>query len=216
MSHPLTQENKRSRAQLLSVCIFCGARAGHDPRWIAEAAKMAQIVTRQGVKLIYGGGHTGLMGVIADSALAAGGLVVGVIPASLQEQEMAHQGLSELFVVGTMHERKALMAQLSSAFIALPGGFGTLDEFFEILTWRQLGIHSKPIALLNSNGYFDSLLNFCERAVVDGFISKSDFDGVIIESDPDRLWERVINEAGAREVTASGSIEIAKRESSNE
>jgi uncharacterized protein (TIGR00730 family) len=183
VSHSITQD--------LSVCIFCGARSGQGSQWLFAAQEMAQILARNGVKLVYGGGHTGLMGAIADSALGAGGLVVGVIPAALQDQEMAHQGLSELFVVGTMHERKALMAELSNAFIALPGGFGTLDEFFEILTWRQLGIHTKPIALLNVRGYFDSLIEFCERAVMDGFVSPQDFSGIIIEIEPEKLWQRL-------------------------
>ena len=152
------------------LCVFCGAHSGNDGRYTALAASAAQAIVRAGYGVVYGGGRVGLMGTIADAALEAGGEVIGVIPEALATAEVAHNGLTELHVVDTMHERKALMADLSDGFIALPGGFGTMDEFCEILTWRQLQIHNKPIGLLNPGGYYDPLLALFDRMQSEGFL----------------------------------------------
>lgn len=154
-----------------SLAIFCGASMGNKPEHREIAAATARLLAKQGITLVYGGGNVGLMGVIADEALAAGGKVIGVIPHFLANKEVAHAGLTELHLVNTMHERKALMASISEGFLALPGGYGTLDEFCEILTWSQLGLHHHPIGLLNAAGYFDQLLGFFDRAVEDGFLT---------------------------------------------
>lgn len=153
------------------MCIFCGARDGTAGLYDRIAADAARAVVEAGFGIVYGGGRVGLMGTIADAALAAGGEVIGVIPESLAKVEIAHDGLSALYHVKTMHERKAMMAELSDGFIALPGGFGTMDEFHEMLTWRQLGIANKPIGLLNANGFYDSLLQLHERMADDGFLT---------------------------------------------
>lgn len=153
------------------LCIFCGARSGRSEKYERTAAEAASAIVAAGYGVVYGGGRVGLMGTIADAALAAGGEVIGVIPESLAATEVAHDGLSELHVVNTMHERKARMAELSDGFVALPGGFGTMDEFHEILTWRQLGIHEKPIGLLNVDGYYDALLALYDRMREEGFMS---------------------------------------------
>ena len=152
------------------VCIFCGAHAGRTSRFREIAEETARAVVAAGYGIVYGGGRVGLMGAIADAALAAGGEVIGVIPAALATAEVAHGGVTQLHVVESMHERKALMADLSDAFVALPGGFGTMDEFHEILTWKQLRIHDKPIVLLNTDGYYDSLLALYDRMEDDGFL----------------------------------------------
>ncbi len=152
------------------ICIFCGARPGNDPRYVDAAANAARAIVRAGYGIVYGGGRVGLMGAVADAALAEGGEVLGVIPDALASAEVAHNGVSRLYVVETMHERKAMMAELSDAFIALPGGFGSMDEFHEILTWRQLGIHGKPIGLLNEGGFYDELLALYDRMQRDGFV----------------------------------------------
>lgn len=151
------------------MCIFCGARTSRAV-FSDAAAQLATALAHRGIGIVTGGGHVGLMGVVADAALAAGGSVTGVIPQSLADREVAHLGLTKLHVVATMHERKATMADLSDAFIALPGGYGTLDEFFEIVTWAQLGIHNKPIGLLNVDGYYDELLALIDRGVREEFI----------------------------------------------
>jgi len=153
------------------LCIFCGAHAGNAPRYARLAAEAARTAVQRHWAIVYGGGRVGLMGVVADCALAAGGEVIGVIPRALASGEVVHDGLSQLHLVETMHERKALMAQLSDAFIALPGGFGTMDELHEVLTWRQLGIHDKPIGLLNSGGYYDELLRLYDRMMREGFVA---------------------------------------------
>ncbi|MBV8116549.1 MAG: TIGR00730 family Rossman fold protein [Candidatus Eremiobacteraeota bacterium] len=152
------------------LCIFCGAHAGRNGRFRDVAVESARAIVEAGYGIVYGGGRVGLMGAIADAALAAGGEVVGVIPEALSSEEVAHSGVTTLHVVQSMHERKALMADLSDGFIALPGGFGTMDEFHEILTWRQLGIHNKPVGLLNVDGYYDELLALYERMERDGFV----------------------------------------------
>lgn len=158
------------------LCVFCGASSGNDPAFAALARESAEAIVRAGYGIVYGGGRIGLMGVLADAALAIGGEVIGVIPAALAQSEIAHSGVTQLRVVESMHERKALMATLSDAFVALPGGFGTMDEFCEILTWRQLGLHDKPIGIININGYYDGLLDLFERMVNDDFVTRTTRD----------------------------------------
>ena len=157
------------------ICVFCGSNAGHDPRYRAEVERLGRLLAGRGIELIYGGGNVGLMGVIADACLGAGGTVIGVIPEALIGKEVAgrvvdHRGLTRLEVVDSMHTRKARMAELADGFIALPGGFGTFEEFCEVLTWGQLGFHVKPMGLLNVNGFYDPLLALFERAVAEGFL----------------------------------------------
>lgn len=149
----------------LSLCVYCGSRTGDSAAYEAAAAAIGTAIGRRGWRLAYGGGRAGLMGRVADAALAAGAPVLGVIPRSLMEREVGHSGLTELHVVDTMHERKLMMAQHSDAFIALPGGIGTFEELFEVWTWRQLGYHDKPVGLLNVDGYYDTLLGFMQQTV---------------------------------------------------
>lgn len=152
------------------IAVFCGANAGTDPAILEAAKETGRTIANSGTGIVYGGGHVGLMGAVADAALAAGGRVIGVIPGFMVEKELAHQGLTQLIVVRDMHERKMRMHELSQAVIALPGGFGTMDELFELLTWRQLGIHNKPIGLLNVNGFYQPLLDQASRMRHDGFL----------------------------------------------
>lgn len=166
-------------SELRSIAVFCGSSVGHDPRHRAAATELGKRLGRDGLTLVYGGGRVGLMGILADAALGAGGRVIGVIPAALEAREVAHRGLTELRVVATMHDRKALISALSDAFVALPGGFGTLDELFETVTWAQLGIHRKPIGLLNVAGYFGPLLEWVDRSVADGF-ARPDHRGLFL------------------------------------
>ncbi len=157
---------------LRSSAVYCGSSNGHDPRHAAAATLLGAEMARRGVTLVYGGASVGLMGLLADAALAGGGRVVGVIPRMLQARELAHHGLAQLHITETMQERKTLMAELSDGFLAIPGGIGTLDELFEMWTWRQLGLHGKPFGLLNLNGYYDSLLAFLDRSVSEGFLRR--------------------------------------------
>ena len=154
----------------MRVCVFCGSNFGRLPEYRAAAAAFGTLLARQGIGMVYGGASVGLMGAVADAALAAGGEVVGVIPRLLADKELAHRGLSRLHVVGSMHERKAMMAELSDAFVALPGGAGTLEEIFEIWTWAQLGEHAKPCGLLNVAGFYDRLLAFLDHAAAEAFM----------------------------------------------
>lgn len=163
-----------------SVCVFCGASSGNKPEYMEAAKEVGALLAQRNCRLIYGGGHVGLMGLLADSCLQMGGDVIGVIPKALETRELAHSRLTDLRVVDSMHERKALMEQLSDIVIALPGGFGTMDELNEIITWRQLGFHKMPIFLLNINGYFDHFLGFVKRAKEDGFITQEHLDYLII------------------------------------
>jgi uncharacterized protein (TIGR00730 family) len=156
------------------VCVYCGSRAGDDPRFAAKAAEFGKRLAIEQLTLVYGGGNVGLMGVLADAALANGGEVIGVIPRQLVQWEVAHQGLTRLDVVESMHERKARMFDLSDAFVALPGGFGTLDEMFEMLTWRQLGFGDKPCALLDVDGFYSPLVDMMDRMVDRGFVPAND------------------------------------------
>jgi uncharacterized protein (TIGR00730 family) len=155
------------------ICVFCGSRVGNGESYATMAAHVARTIVRAGYGVVYGGGSVGLMGIVADEALRCGGEVIGVIPKALAEAEIAHEGLAQLHVVTTMHERKALMERLSDAFLALPGGYGTMDEFCEALTWRQLAIHDKPIGLLNDRGYYDPLLHLFDSMVRQGFITEN-------------------------------------------
>ena len=173
------------------VCVFCGANAGLREDYRIAAQLLAGALTRRGLGLVYGGGNVGLMGMLADAMLQAGGTVVGVIPQRLVDKEVAHRGLTELRIVDTMHQRKAMMNELSDAFIALPGGYGTLEESFEILTWSQLGIHRKPSGLLNVLGYYDSLLAMLDHAVAEQFLLPANRKLVVAETDPELLLRRL-------------------------
>jgi uncharacterized protein (TIGR00730 family) len=164
------------------VCVFCGSSPGARPIYLETAARVGRLLGERGIGVVYGGGRVGLMGAVADAALAAGGEAIGVIPRRLAEREVAHEGLTELHVVETMHERKALMTARADAFLTLPGGFGTLDELFEAITWRQLGFHDKPCGVLDVEGYFAGLESFVNRAVVDGFIRPADRARLIVRS----------------------------------
>ena len=174
-----------------NVCVFCGSRTGRNEIFAHSAADLARKLAQRDIGIVYGGGHVGLMGVVADAALAAGGRVIGVIPQALADREVAHHGLTELHVVTSMHERKALMADLSDAFVALPGGYGTLDELCEIITWAQLGIHDRPIGLLNVDGYYDQLLALFDGAVAHDFVSPQNRTLVRDATTTDELLRRI-------------------------
>jgi hypothetical protein len=179
-----------------SVCVYCGSRPGSTPEFAAVARAVGSWIGRHGGQLVYGGGRNGLMGILADAALAAGGRVVGVIPKALVEKEWAHTGCTELHIVDTMHERKRIMAEHADAFLALPGGIGTLEEFFEVWTWRQLGYHDKPVGLLNMGGYYDSLLVFLGSAVNSGFMSDWQMELICTDSDAQLLLQQLVQAAG--------------------
>lgn len=174
-----------------SVCVFCGSRNG-DLREYAEAASsLGRSIGERGWRLVYGGSRAGLMGIVADAALTAGATVLGVIPHSLVDREVAHDGLTELRVVSTMHQRKQAMAETSDTFVALPGGIGTLEEMFEVWTWRQLGYHDKPVGLLNVAGYYDLLLGFLDKAQASGFMSAEQRHLMQVAQQPDALLDRL-------------------------
>lgn len=171
------------------VCVFCGSSLGNRVEYSEAAVTLGGLLARRGIGLVYGGGNVGLMGVVADGALAAGGEVIGVIPHSLATREIAHHGVTDLRVVDSMHTRKALMAELSDAFIALPGGFGTFEEFFEAVTWTQLGVHRKPCGLLNIAGFYAPLAAFIDQAVSEGFIRDAHRQSIVIDDHPERLLD---------------------------
>jgi uncharacterized protein (TIGR00730 family) len=173
-----------------SICVFCGSSSGNDLAYEDAACSLGETLAESGITLVYGGGHVGLMGVVANAALASGGEAVGVIPHSLVEREIAHNGLTDLHVVGSMHERKAMMSELSEGFIALPGGTGTMEEFFEVLTWAQLGEHGKPCGLLNVAEYYDPLLAVFDHMVANGFLSEANRSFVLVEKEPSALLGR--------------------------
>ena len=177
--------------QLTSVAVYCGSNSGSDPVFGLAAASLGRTLAERGIQLIYGGGHVGLMGTIADAVLENGGECHGVITESLRAKELAHQGLTSLRVVGTMHERKALVADAADAFIMLPGGFGTFDEFFEVLTWTQLGIHAKPCGILDVAGYFAPLDAMLDSAVSAGFVHAAHRDMVLLDDSPASLLDRL-------------------------
>ena len=179
-----------------SLCVYCGSRPGNSPEFAALAREVGSWIGRHGGQLVYGGGHNGLMGILADAALAAGARVIGVIPKALVEKEWAHTGCTELHVVENMHERKRIMAEHADAFLALPGGIGTLEEFFEVWTWRQLGYHDKPVGLLNLGGFYDSLLTFLNSAVTSGFMNEWQMGLVRTGSDAELLMAELVQAAG--------------------
>lgn len=176
---------------LKTVCIFCGSQLGQRRAFEQAARRVGQLMVARRMTLVYGGGRVGLMGVIADTVMQAGGSAIGVIPESLAEQEVAHEGLTELHVVHSMHARKAMMAELSDAFVALPGGYGTLEELCEIVTWSQLGFHNKPCGILNVDGYYDALLRQFELGVDEGFISERHRKLIWSCNAPDELFDRL-------------------------
>ena len=173
------------------LCVFCGSSPGFDPVHAGAARALGAALGRAGIDLVYGGGKVGLMGVVADSVMAAGARATGVIPRALADLELAHDGLSRLHVVGSMHERKAMMADLSDGFIALSGGIGTLEELFEIWTWGQLGDHRKPVALLNNAGFYDKLISFLDDVVVAGFLRDAHRAMLMVEDDAEALVARM-------------------------
>ncbi len=179
-----------------SLCVYCGSRPGNSPEFAALAREVGSWIGRHGGQLVYGGGHNGLMGILADAALAAGARVIGVIPKALVEKEWAHTGCTELHVVENMHERKRIMAEHADAFLALPGGIGTLEEFFEVWTWRQLGYHDKPVGLLNLGGFYDSLLTFLNSAVSSGFMNEWQMGLIRTGSDAELLMAELVQAAG--------------------
>jgi uncharacterized protein (TIGR00730 family) len=172
------------------ICVYCGANVGARPAYAEAARRLGQFLGERGLGLVYGGGNVGLMGVLADAALLAGAEVVGVIPRALLARELGHQGCTVLRVVETMHERKASMAEFADAFIALPGGLGTLDELFEAMTWAQLGLHQKPIGLLEVDGFFAPLVAYLDRAVTEGFVRVEHRAALTVASEPEELLER--------------------------
>ncbi|CAA9494530.1 MAG: Lysine decarboxylase family [uncultured Rubrobacteraceae bacterium] len=173
------------------VCVFCGSSEGSRPGYVEAAWRMGEELARRGLGLVYGGGKAGLMGAVADAALEAGGKVVGVIPDALVSREIGHEDLTELHVVGSMHERKKMMADLSDGFVALPGGYGTLEEFFEVLSWSQLSIHEKPCALLNVSGYWEPLIALFDRTITEGFVRPDHRSLVMTGEDPGELLDRM-------------------------
>ena len=175
-----------------SICVYCGSRPGNDPEFTTVAQQVGTWIGERGGQLVYGGGRNGLMGTVADATLVAGGRVIGVIPQALVDKEHAHRGCTELHIVESMHERKRIMAEFADAFMALPGGIGTFEEFFEVWTWRQLGYHDKPIGLLNMNGYYDSLLAFLQSSVATGFMLDSLMPLISVQTRPEPLLESLL------------------------
>jgi hypothetical protein len=173
------------------VCVYCGSNCGKRTEYLEIAELLGRELTARGIEIVYGGGRRGLMGALADAALESGGRVVGVMPQALVDLEIAHRGLTEMHIVGSMHERKALMTSLSDAFIILPGGWGTLDELCEALTWAQLNIHHKPCVLWNVLGYFDSFLEFLAHAVDEGFLKTRDHERLLVSEGIEELFQRL-------------------------
>ena len=188
--------------EIRRVCVYCGSRPGALPSYARAARRLGERLAAEGVGLVTGGGRVGLMGAVADAVLAGGGEAVGVIPRALVEREVGHDGMTELHVVETMHERKAAMIGLSDAFVALPGGLGTLEEIAEALTWAGLGIHAKPCALLDVDGYYAPLVRWLDHAVAQGFVSADARAGLTVAEDPDALLDRLL--AGPPEPPAAG------------
>ncbi len=173
------------------VCVFCGSQAGNRPEYAEAARRFGAALVRRGLGLVFGAGHIGLMGVVADAVREAGGETIGVIPRMMGERELAHGGLSRLEVVETMHQRKARMADLSDGFVALPGGYGTCDELFEILTWAQLRLHVKPVGLLNVGGFFDPLLSWADHMLAEGFLKAKHRSLLLTASEPDEMLDKL-------------------------
>lgn len=180
-----------SMSQIRSIAVFCGSSSGNDGVYIQQAVELGRKIAGRGIQLIYGGASVGLMGVVADAALEAGGKVTGVFPGFLDELEISHKGLTELVIAESMHERKMLMNELSDGVIALPGGFGTIEELFEMLTWAQLGLHAKPVGLLNIAGFYDGLCDLTGRMVSAGFLKEDNMQLLLVENDIDILLSRM-------------------------
>jgi uncharacterized protein (TIGR00730 family) len=174
-----------------SICVFCGSQGGSRPEYVDATREFAEAAARRGLSLVFGGGHVGLMGALADAALLHGGRIVGVIPRHLMRPEVAHRGLTELLIVESMHERKRTMAERSDAFVVLPGGYGTLEEMFEMVTWLQLQLQSKPVGILNIERFYDPLLDFLRHAAGEGFIRPEHWDLLIVEHGAELLLERL-------------------------
>lgn len=179
-------------AHIQRLCVYCGSATGHDAVYAESARELGQEIARRGMSLVYGGGHVGLMGVVADAALAAGAEVTGVIPSALMDSEVGHTRLTKLHVVKDMHERKALMAELADGFVALPGGIGTLEELFEVMTWLQLGYHRKPVGLLNTLGFYDDLVRLLDKQRDAGFLKPAHHALLMIETDISKLLDRMV------------------------
>jgi uncharacterized protein (TIGR00730 family) len=180
-----------TEGQMNRICVFCGTNTGSRPAYGTAARELGRVLAEEGIELVYGGASVGIMGELADSVQEHGGHVTGIIPQQLMEKEAAHTGIRNLIVVASMHQRKSQMADLSDGFIALPGGIGTLEGFFEILTWGQLGIHAKPSAILNIEGYFDGLTGFLDHAVREGFLTEAHRHAIIVEREPRALLQRM-------------------------
>jgi len=172
------------------LCVFCGSSEGNSPAFTNAARELGQAIAARDIEMVFGGSHVGLMGVVADAALAGGGKVIGVLPRFMSDKELAHLRLTRLHLVETMHERKQLMVELSEGFVALPGGFGTFEEIFEAITWSQLHLHGHPCAFLNVEGYFDSLLEFLRCAAEKGFVRREHLDALIVAETPDELFTK--------------------------
>ena len=185
------QQSVATQRKLERLCVFCGSSSGARPIYAEAAARLGHELAKNHIALVFGGGCVGLMGILADSVLAARGQAIGVIPKALVDKEIAHKGLTRLHVVASMHERKALMADLADAFVLLPGAYGSWEEFLEVATWLQLGIHQKPCAILNVAGYYDALLSLSSLAVAEGFLRPAHKDMLIVETDPARLLVRL-------------------------
>jgi len=195
-------------SQLSAVAVYCGSNSGNDPAYAEAAASLGRTLAKRGIRLVYGGGQVGLMGVVADAALGGGGAVLGVITRALVAKEVSHRGLTGLRIVETMHERKAAMADAADAFVMLPGGFGTLDEFFEVLTWTQLGIHAKPCGVLDAAGFFAPLRALVDGAVAAGFVHQAHRDMIVADDEPGQLLDRL---AAWSPVTVSKWLDPAER-----
>jgi hypothetical protein len=190
-----------------AACVFCGSQPGAKPAYLQAARELGALLARRGVAVVYGGGHVGMMGALADGALAAGGRVIGVIPEHLMRPEVAHQGLTELLVVDSMHTRKRIMASRSDAFVVLPGGYGTFEEMFEMVTWRQLQLHAKPVGLVNVEGYFDHLLAFLQHAAGQQFIRPQHRGLLTVDASVPALLERLARQAAAAPDAGPGGLE---------
>lgn len=196
-------------AGVANVCVFCGSSRGADPGFADAARRLGSSLAGRGLGLVYGGASVGLMGVVADAAIAAGGRATGVITESLAGHEIAHDSLSDLHIVRTMHERKAMMAELSDAFVMLPGGFGTSEEFMESVTWAQLGLHDKRCGILNVHGFFDHLLAFLGHAVEQGFVKAARLEGLVVADDPEQLLDHLTVPGPQATVATSGDVRPA-------
>jgi uncharacterized protein (TIGR00730 family) len=177
-----------------SIAIFCGSNFGKDPIYKEVTIELARCIVKNNLRLVYGGAAVGLMGLIADEVLALGGQVIGVLPEKLRDREVGHKNLTELHIVSTMHERKAMMANLSDYFVAIPGGIGTLEEIVEVFTWAQLGLHAKPCGMLNINGFYDKFRDLLASMSQEGFLSEHQFNSLIFDGEPERLLDKVMNQ----------------------